>query len=91
MHGCSVGTHRSVSCRWRGDGYVLEGVYLGQSRNTITDAKKEKHRHLILSVEVSRAFRRQFEGKGEAAVVQSDKGVKRTGYLQSSYQVRFLH
>eukprot|EP00050_Salpingoeca_kvevrii_P011487 m.15669 g.15669 ORF g.15669 m.15669 type:complete len:230 (-) comp3454_c0_seq2:838-1527(-) len=76
---------------YSGNGVIVEGKFAGRSRNTVTDSTGAKHRHLVIIVEATQAFSRQFNADGsEIAVIQQDSRKVRTGYLNSSYKTEKL-
>jgi hypothetical protein len=72
----------------KGKGVIIEGTYRDRGRHVIIDSSGQKHRFVILHVEVTRAHCRQFDAAGQE--IEPNFGLQHkvnTGYLNSSYRV----
>ena len=75
-------------CVVKGKGAIIEGVYRERGRHVIIDSTGQKHRFVLLHIEVHRAHRRQFDDAGNE--IEPNFGTQHkvnTGYLNSSYKV----
>ena len=72
----------------KGKGAIIEGSYRDRGRHVVIDSAGQKHRFVVLHIEVTRAHRRQFDAAGKE--IEPNFGLQHkvnTGYLNSSYRV----